>query len=143
MNNQKLEDKVRKGAAKVKKDVGHMVEDSAAHLNRFEENVSNAAGKAKGDLTNWVEDGISQLSTGFEKVTTDASKTVINAAEIVKKDVGRGLRKYNTKAQKAADKIPGGLGKQAASYPWVAMSIALVIGLLIGSLLKPARQSHG
>jgi ElaB/YqjD/DUF883 family membrane-anchored ribosome-binding protein len=143
MNDQKLEDKVRKDAARVKKDVGHMVEDSAALLSRVDDNVSHAAGKAKDELTHWVEDGVSQLSTGFEKVTNDASKTVVNAAESVKKDVGRGLRQYNAKAQKTADKIPGGLGKQAASYPWVAMSIVLVVGLLLGSLLKPARQHLG
>jgi ElaB/YqjD/DUF883 family membrane-anchored ribosome-binding protein len=143
MNDQKLENKVRKDAAKVKKDIGVMVENSAALLSSFEDNVSRATGKAKDDLTNWVEDGVSQLSTGFEKVTSDVSKTAVNTAEIVKKDVGRGLRQYNAKAQKAADKIPGGLGKQAASYPWVAMSIALVIGLLLGSLLNPTRQHLG
>jgi ElaB/YqjD/DUF883 family membrane-anchored ribosome-binding protein len=143
MNDQKLENNVRKDAAKVKKDIGGMVEDSAALLSSFEDNVSHVTGKAKSDLTNWVEDGVSQLSTSFEKVTSDASKTAVNAADSVKKDVGRGLRQYNAKAQKTADKIPGGLGKQAASYPWVAMSIALIIGLVLGSLLNPTRQHHG
>jgi hypothetical protein len=76
------------------------------------------------------------LSTSFEKVTSDASKTAVNAADSVKKDVGRGLRQYNAKAQKTADKIPGGLGKQAASYPWVAMSIALIIGLPVRKFTK-------
>jgi ElaB/YqjD/DUF883 family membrane-anchored ribosome-binding protein len=143
MNNQKLENKVREDAANVKKDMGVMVEDSAALLSSFEDNVSHATGKAKDDLTNWVEGSVSRLSTGFEKATSDVGRTAENAAKSVKNDVGRGLRQYNAKAQKTADKIPGGLGKQAASYPWVAMSIALVIGLLLGSLLNPTRQHHG
>jgi ElaB/YqjD/DUF883 family membrane-anchored ribosome-binding protein len=83
------------------------------------------------------------LKTGFEKVTSDASKTVSDGAAMIKKDVGHGLRRYNSSAQRYADKVPGNLGKQVASYPWVAMSIVLVFGLLVGSLLKPARQHLG
>ena len=37
MNDQQLENKVRKDAAKVKKDFNLLVEDSAARLTRFEE----------------------------------------------------------------------------------------------------------
>jgi ElaB/YqjD/DUF883 family membrane-anchored ribosome-binding protein len=32
------------------------------------------------------------------------------------------------------------LGKKAARYPWVAISIALTVGFVLGSLLNPARQ---
>ena len=117
--------------------------DGAARFSIFEDNVSQATGKAKEDLTTWVEDGVSQLSEGFEKLTGDARETVVGAAATVKEDVGHGLSQYNAKAQEVADKVPGGFGEKAARYPWVAISIALAVGFLLGSLLKPARQPLG
>jgi len=143
MNDQQLEDKVRKDAAKVKKDVSTLVGDSAVRLSRFEDNVSQATGKAKEDLTTWVEGSASQLSEGFEKLTGDARETVVGAAATVKKDVGHGLSHYNAKAQEVADKVPGGFGKKAARYPWVAISIALAVGFMLGIIINPARQSVG
>jgi ElaB/YqjD/DUF883 family membrane-anchored ribosome-binding protein len=143
MNDQQLENKVRHDTAKVKKDIGNLVEDGTAQVSRLKDKVSEAPGKAKEDLTTWVEDGVSELSEGFEKLTGDAKETVVGAVATVKKDVGHGLSQYNAKAQEVADKVPGGFGKKAASYPWVAISIALVVGFILGSLLKPARQSLG
>ena len=143
MNDQQLENKVRKDADKVKKDISTLIEDSAAQFSRFEDKVSQAPGKAKEDLTTWVEDGVSDLSEGFEKLTDEARESVVSAAATVKKDVGRGLNQYNAEVQKVADQIPGGFGKKAARYPWVAISIALVVGFLLGYLLKPARQPLG
>ena len=135
MNDQQLENKVRQDAAKVKKDLSTLVGDGTARFNRFEENVSQAPGKAKEDLTTWVEDGVAQLGEGFEMLTDDARETVAGAAATVKKDVGNGLSQYNARVQEVADKVPGDLGKKAAKYPWVAVSIALMVGLLLGSLL--------
>ena len=143
MNDQQLENKVRKDAAKVQKDLSTLVGDGAAWFSRFEDNVSQATGKAKEDLTTWVEDGASQLSEGFEKLTDDARETVVGAAATVKKDIGHGLSQFNAKAQEVADKVPGGFGKKAARYPWVAISIALAFGFLLGNILKPARQPLG
>lgn len=143
MNDQKLKNKVRQDAANVKNDISSMVQDSATLLNRFENNVSKSTGKAKDDLTSWVKEETIQLKTGFEKVASDASKTVSDSAAMIKKDVGHGLRQYNTGAQKFANKVPGNLGEKAASYPWVAMSIVLVFGFLVGSLLKSTRQHLG
>jgi len=119
------------------------VVDGAARFSIFEDNVSQATGKAKEDLTTWVEDAVSQLSEGFEKLTGDARETVVGAAATVKKYVGHGLSQYNAKAQEVADKVPGGFGEKAARYPWVAISIALAVGFLLGSLLKPARHPLG
>src|SRR5450759_4663303 len=120
MNDQQLEKKVRKDAAKLKKDLSNLMEDSATQLSRY-------------------EDSVSQLSEGIEKLTGDARETMVGAAALVKKDVGHGLSQYNAKLQKVADKVPAGLGKKAARFPWVAISIALVVGFLLGILLKPAR----
>jgi ElaB/YqjD/DUF883 family membrane-anchored ribosome-binding protein len=143
MNDLQLENKVRKDAAKVKKDISTLMDDSTARVTRYENTVGQATGKAKEDLTNWVEDNVSQLSEGFEKLTGEAKETVVGAAAAVKKDVGHGLSQYNAKAQEVADKVPGSFGKQAASYPWVAITIALVFGFLLGSLLKPFRPLLG
>jgi ElaB/YqjD/DUF883 family membrane-anchored ribosome-binding protein len=114
MNDQQLEHKVLKDAAKVKKD------------------ISILAG-----------DGASQLSEGFEKLKSDAWETVDGAVETVKKGIGQGLSQYNAKAQEFADQVPGDFSQKAARYPWVAISIALAAGFLLGGLLKPARRPLG
>lgn len=143
MNDQKLEKKIRQDAAKIKKDLDALVRDSATRFGRFEDDVSQATGKAKDDLTTWMGDGVSQLSEGFEKLTGNTRETLVDAAATLKKDVGHGLRHYNTKAQEVADRVPGSFGKQAARYPWVAITLSLAVGLLLGGLLKPTRQPHG
>lgn len=140
MNDRQFENKIRLDAAKVKKDLGALVGDSTAQISRFENNVSKATNKAKNDLTTWVEDGVTQVSEGFGKVTGDVRESVAGAAQTVKKDVGHGLSQYNAKVQEVANKVPGSFGKKAARYPWVAISIALVAGFLLGSLLKPGRR---
>ena len=106
---------------------------------QLENNVRQDAAKLNRDLTKSVEDSFSQLSEGFEKLTGDARETVVSAAATAKKDVGHGLSQYNAKVQEVADKVPGGLGEKAARYPWVTASIALAVGFLVGSLLKPTR----
>jgi ElaB/YqjD/DUF883 family membrane-anchored ribosome-binding protein len=83
------------------------------------------------------------MSEGFEKLTGDSRETVIAAAATVKRDVGHGLSQYNAKIQEVADKVPGRFGEMAARYPWVAISLGLAVGILLGSLFKPARQPLG
>jgi ElaB/YqjD/DUF883 family membrane-anchored ribosome-binding protein len=143
MNDRKLEKKIRQDAAKIKKDLDALVRDSATRFGRFEDDVSQATVKAKDDLTTWMGDGVSQLSEGFEKLTGNTRETLVDAAATLKKDVGHGLSQYNTKAQEVADRVPGSFGKQAARYPWVAITLSLAVGLLLGGLLKPTRQPHG
>jgi ElaB/YqjD/DUF883 family membrane-anchored ribosome-binding protein len=139
MNDQQLETKVRKDGAKVQKDLSALVKDSATRLSKVSDDVSQATGKAKEDLTNWVDDSTARLNEGIEKVTGDAKETVAT----VKKNVGHGLVQYNAKAQEVADRVPGDLGKKATQYPWVAISVALVFGFLLGLLFRPARQPLG
>jgi len=143
MKDQQLTNKVRQDAARVKKDLSTLVGDSTARIVRFEDNVSQATGKAKDDLTTWVEDGVSQLSEGVEKLSGDVKKSVVHTAATMQKDVGHGLSQYNAKAQKVADKVPGDFSKKVTRYPWVAISVALAIGFLLGFLLKPAQQPLG
>jgi ElaB/YqjD/DUF883 family membrane-anchored ribosome-binding protein len=140
MNNQKLNKRVHQDAVKVKNDISTLVGDSAVRFSRFGDNLSQATGKAKEDITTWVTDGSSQLSEGIDKLTGEAKDTVVSTAATVKKEVGHGLSQYNTKAQEVADQVPGRLGKKAARYPWVAITIALMVGFLLGSVLNPARK---
>ena len=140
MNDRQLENKICQDAANVIKDVSTLAGDSAARFGRFENDVSQATGKAKVDLTTWVDENVSQMSKEFEKLTGDARDTLVNVAATAKKDVGHGLSQYNTKVQELADKAPGGFGKKAAKYPWVALSITVVVGFLLGMLIRPARQ---
>jgi ElaB/YqjD/DUF883 family membrane-anchored ribosome-binding protein len=61
----------------------------------------------------------------------------------VKKGVEHGLSQYNAKAQEVANTVPGTFGKVVAKYPWVSITIGLMVGFLLSSLLKPARQPVG
>ena len=110
---------------------------------RLGKKVRQDADKFQTDVSNLAEDGISQLSQGVENLVDNAKETVINAATTVRKDVGHGLDQYNTKAQEFVDKVPGGLGEKAAEYPWVAISIALAVGFLLGGLLNPTQKHLG
>ncbi|MDR3576027.1 MAG: hypothetical protein P4L50_19350 [Anaerolineaceae bacterium] len=143
MNDHQLENKVRKDTARVKKDLSALMVDSTARISRVQGNFNQATGKVKEDVNTWVDDSVSQLGEGLEKLAGDAKESVVDTAAVVKKDVGRGLSQYNAKAQEVANKIPGDFGKKAAKYPWVAISLALLVGFVLGGLLKPSRLLLG
>jgi ElaB/YqjD/DUF883 family membrane-anchored ribosome-binding protein len=142
MTDQQFENKVRQDTANVKKDIGNLVEDGTAQMNRLQEKVSQAPTKAEKDLAAWVEESVSELSDNFEKLASDAKGTVVGAVATAKEDVGRGLGQYNAKVQGYADKVPGGFAEKAAIYPWVTISIALLVGFMLGTLLKPTRTTR-
>ena len=139
MNDQQLETKIRQDTARVKKDIGNLVDDGTAQISSIKEKVSAAPGKVKEDVTSWVDDGVSGLSENFEELKGSAMEAVASAAATVKKDVEHGLSQYNAKTQEIADKVPGGFSEKAARYPWVAISIALVVGFMVGGLLRKPR----
>lgn len=140
MNDRQLERKISKDAGRVKRDVSTLVGNGAVQLGRFGDDVSQAADKAREDLTIWVEDGASRASEGFEKGMGDAIETAVSITAAVKKEVGHGLNQYNAKAREVANQVFGGIGEKVARYPWVAISISLGVGLLLGSLLNPGRK---
>jgi ElaB/YqjD/DUF883 family membrane-anchored ribosome-binding protein len=107
-----------------------------------ENNVTGLA-KIKTDLVTLGEDGVTGLSRKFEQLTDATTEMVTDAVKTVNKDLGHGLSEYNAKVQEAADKVPGGFGEKATRYPWVAISVSLAFGLLLGLLLKPGRQPVG
>jgi ElaB/YqjD/DUF883 family membrane-anchored ribosome-binding protein len=139
MNDRQMGRKIRMDAARVRRDINDLAKDGLIQLNRVENKVSQGSVKAKADLTAWVEKSLTQFGDEIEKATGDAKESVMDTTAAVKKDIGRGLSKYNAKVQEAANKVPGGWGKKAARYPWVAVTIALMVGLLLGGMLKPVR----
>lgn len=141
MNDRQLDKKIRQDAAKVKKDLGTLADHGAARVSNVEENISDATSRAKTRISTWVEDNASRMSSDLGKFSGDAKESVVKAAATVKKDIGHGLSQYNTKVQKMVDKAPNGLGQQAAKYPWVALSITVVAGFLLGMLIKPGRPA--
>jgi DNA anti-recombination protein RmuC len=137
MNDQQLEKKVARDVAKVKQDLRDLEDDGAAQIAKIVDGVNQSAET----VSTRVLSGVSQLGERFEKLRDDAAETVVSASTTLKNGVGHGLSQYNAEATKVAGKVPGDLGKKAAMYPWVAMTITLIIGFLAASLLKPTRKA--
>ena len=112
MNNQKLEKKIQQDTADLRRDLNMLMENS-----------------------------VSNVTDGFEKVKNDTKETVSSAAKSVNKDVKHGLGQYNAKVQEYANKVSKGFGDTVVKYPWVAITIGMGLGLLLGGLLKPSRSS--
>jgi len=49
------------------------------------------------------------------------------------------LGQYDEKIQGAAQKLPGEVDQALVKYPWVSLVIALMMGFILGLLLKPRR----
>lgn len=141
MNDRQLDRKIRRDAAKVKKDLGTLAEDGTTRVTNVEENISDAAADAQAGITTWGKAKASNMRSELEKLNADARESMGGTAATLKKDIGHGLRQYNTKFQKMVDKAPGGLREQAAKYPWVALSITVLAGFLLGMLIRPARRA--
>lgn len=95
--------------------------------------------RIKKDLNKMLANRVSQITEEIDKFTGEAKEAMLGAAESVKKDMEVQLDLYNSKAQEVVDKVPGGLVEKTTRYPWVAVSLALVAGLVLGGLLKPSR----
>ncbi len=144
MNDQQMEKKVNQDAIKVKKDLGTLAGDVSTRVSSLGRRTVE---KAREKLSAAVDDSSTQLSEGFEKLSTGAKEKVVDAAETIRIGLEQGSRRYNADAQEIVNRIPGSIGKKAARYPWVTVSIALVMGLLLGGLLKsiftPSGHRHG
>ncbi len=141
MNKNQIDKKVQHDVDQVKKGLSNLVEDETVQMNKLKNNLTQTTGKAMDNLTEWVGDSTSQLGEGFDKLTADAKEKMVESARMVEKDLKKGLDQYNDKAQKVADMIPGDFSKKVAKYPWVAISVGLAVGLILGQILKPVRQS--
>jgi hypothetical protein len=136
MNTQKLDKKVSQDTARLKNDLSTLEGDSAARFGRFERDVTQASDKAKEDLSKWVDNEVTQINEGIEKFSGDAKEAMVGVTETMKKDVTHGLSQYNAKAQEIANKVPCDFSQKAARYPWVTITVALVLGFLLGGFIK-------
>ena len=108
---------------------------------QMEKRIQQDAEKVKKDINTLMDDGVTHMTRGLEKLTGEAKESLASTADSVKKDIGQGLKQYNARADEFAKSIPGDLGKKVSKYPWVAISIGLGFGLLLGGLFKHARRS--
>jgi len=105
-----------------------------------EKQTEQDAARVKKDLNTMLSNRVSQITEEIEKLSDEAKDAMFGVADTVKKDVEVRLDQYNSRAQEVVEKVPGGLVEKTVRYPWVAVSIALVAGLILGGLLKPSRQ---
>ena len=138
MNDPLLGNRVRQDVVTFKKDLSTLEGDRAARLGKFEENVS----QARVEIANWVDDGVSKLNNEIDRLTDDAKVVVADVTAGVKKDVSEGLNQYNLQAQTVADRVPGHFSRNVDRYPWVAISVAMVIGYLVGRISMSMRYSR-
>jgi ElaB/YqjD/DUF883 family membrane-anchored ribosome-binding protein len=141
MNQKPLDKKIKRDAAKVKKDINTLAGDSLKRASGFVDDAGTAAENAFEDVSTWVEDSVSNAGEEIERISEKAKETASNVAAEVKKNVGHGLSQYNKKAQIIADRVPGNIGEKAAHYPWVSITIALALGLMVGYILKSGTRN--
>ncbi len=96
--------------------------------------------QTKADLAALRDDSISGLTREYEHLASNVKRSVADAAQTVNQTVGTGLSQYNDRLQEVANELPGDLSRKATEYIWVTASLTLMIGLLLGLLLKPGRQ---
>ncbi|MHC1783734.1 MAG: hypothetical protein AB9891_13430 [Anaerolineaceae bacterium] len=78
-------------------------------------------------MKNWLQIQKQQLELPLKKL---------------KVDIEQGSKQYNDHAQKVADKLPGNIGRMTARYPWMTVSVALILGLFLGGFLKYILSPH-
>lgn len=121
--------------------INSAMDDVKSGYKDFEEKTLKSVSNAKDHAVTWVEEGVSDIKVGTHHLMDDAKDTLDKTAKSIDKNVKHGLSQYNVKAQEIADKVPGGLGDKVIRYPWVAISVSLIIGIGLGILLKPGRRA--
>jgi ElaB/YqjD/DUF883 family membrane-anchored ribosome-binding protein len=121
--------------------INSVMDDVKSGYKDAEEKTLEAVSSAKDSVVTWVEEGVSNIKEGTHHLMDDAKETYDKTAKSIDKNVKHGLRQYNVKAQEFADKVPGGLGDTVIRYPWVAITVSLLIGIALGFLLKPSRRA--
>jgi len=108
---------------------------------QMDKKIEQDSEKVKKDINSLMENSVSRVTKGLERLTGEAKDTFVNTSETMKKDIGHGIKQYNSKVNDLSKNVPGDLGKKVSQYPWVAISIGLGIGLLLGGLFKHAQRS--
>jgi ElaB/YqjD/DUF883 family membrane-anchored ribosome-binding protein len=108
----------------------------------LEKRINRDLDRAKRDLAALGDDLVVGLSRNFEQLSDGPRKSAAFAVKNLNKSIGQGLNQYNTKIQDVVDRVPGDIGKKAAGYPWVAITMSMVLGLVLGTLLKLGRTTY-
>jgi len=113
----------------------------------FENKVNQDIDKTKADVATLRDDvatlgddGATGLGRMVDQLAGDTKQMVAAGVKTINQEVGQGLAQYNAKVQEFADRVPGDLGRKAAIFPWVTITMSLAFGLMLGLLLKPGRQ---
>jgi len=120
--------------------INSAMDDVKSDYKDVEEKTLETVSSAKDSVVTWVEEGVSNIKEGTYQLMDDAKETYDKTAKSIDKNVKHGLRQYNVKAQEFADKVPG-VGDTVIRYPWVAISVSLLIGIALGFFLKPRRMA--
>ncbi len=108
----------------------------------FEKRLNRDISRAKKDLAALSDDIIGGLSGRFGRIrlTNDQRKSASEAVKSINKSIGQGLNQYNTTVQDVIDRVPGDISKKVTGYPWVTITMTLLLGLLVGGLLRFSRH---
>jgi ElaB/YqjD/DUF883 family membrane-anchored ribosome-binding protein len=99
---------------------------------QFEKKMRQDANKVIKDVHTLLEDGAAQLGRFEERMSQggkQAKEDLVNWAEESASQMGDGF-----------EKVTGSMAQKVTDHPWVAISVGLAFGFVLGSLLKPARQ---
>jgi len=107
----------------------------------FEKRINRDFDRAIRDLAALRDDAVTGLSRKFEQLAGGPKKKAAVAVKALNKSIGHGFNQYNTKVQDVVDRVPGNLSKKAAGFPWVAFTISMILGLLLGTLLRFSRHT--
>ena len=108
---------------------------------QLEKKIDRDIADIRHDLTTLKENSVSTVTKGFEKIKSDTKETLSGTTESSKKGVEYGLDQYTAKAREYMSKVPGDIVDKVTRYPWVAITVGLGIGLLLGGLFKPSLRS--
>lgn len=143
MNTHELERNIRRDVTKAMKDLNMLRKDTVARVSKIQKDF----GQSRKTLSSLVENNVSQFNSRFEKfnhrfekLRKNATKIVKNTTKTARKDVSSSLNQYQARVKKLANKMPGGFNTKTSRYPWAAISIALIMGLMMGSFLKPVEH---
>ena len=117
------------------------IDDVKSGYKDIEEKAHHSLSDARDNVVTWVDEGVTNIKDGTHQIMDDAKETLNKTAKSIDKNVKHGLRQYNTKAQEFADQVPGSFGDSVIRYPWVAISLSLLIGFALGFLIKPGRKA--
>lgn len=106
----------------------------------YEMRINRDLDKTKKDLAALRNDAVIGLTRRFEQLADGPKKKAAVAVKTLNKSIGQGLNQYNESIQDVMEKAPGNIGQKALKYPWVAISFAMVLGLVLGASIKIRRR---